>query len=1099
MVEETVIGSTSAEEKIFVSVRLRPLNEKEIARNDVSDWECINGDTIIYKSTLSVSERSVYPNAYTFDKVFGCGSSTRQVYEDGAKEVALAVVSGINASVFAYGQTSSGKTYTMSGITEYAIADIYNYIGQHKEREFILKFSAMEIYNESVRDLLSDDITPLRLLDDPERGTVVEKLTEEPLKDWNHFQKLLSVCEAQRQIGETALNETSSRSHQILRLIIESSASEFSGKDNSSMLAATVNFVDLAGSERASQSLSAGTRLKEGCHINRSLLTLGTVIRKLSKGRTGHIPFRDSKLTRILQSSLGGNAKTSIICTMSPARSHVEQSRNTLLFASCAKEVTTNAQVNVVMSDKALLKHLQRELARLENELRSPGLSTVKSDSDALLREKDLHIQELKNDIAELIQQRNQLQSEVEELRRLMEDGGYSTVQEYSSYPKLRVRSSWDYENSTSYKPIDPECMNIGIRSFDASQYSDGHSGTDSEEQAVRIPDFDVNSSGSDAFSRLSIPVLGAGHTHILSQDESGECKDDDSEEFCKVVRCIEMEEVPSSMHLGSNNSMTYIQKPQSNQPSYLTSKEENSMDLENLNNGDEAQPESQGLSNCKEINQLESLSYAFVSLSPEQSNDNLQEKELPSSKGFKKLIRSRSCKASLMESLYLSFNEKVEVNAGIAPSEYEKDSPGSPEIYQRRFCSLNDAVPNTLSRSSSQKSMDITECNRNEYQVSRISTDEECQTKICSLDDDDDAHNNLGRSISLSSGNSAQTDRLEFQVARISTDEGYQRKICSMSNDVPNTLSRSSSQKSDFSAESNRNGYQVARIRRDDENNFEFRSDEKNCSVKFSSYLNNQCPNEEIRKIEISDDEENRNSCSSVSETENTTHAHKKAQPVDTEIQEPNEHNILASSVRNVRDVGLDPMQQDPQSPEQWHLQFRMIQKNIIELWDACNVSLVHRTYFFLLFKGDPADSIYLEVELRRLYFLKGTFDRGSQTVEGGRTLSAPSSMRDLRRERQMLSKQLQRKLPTVDREKLFLRWGIGLESRNRSLQLAHRMWTRTDDLDHISDSASMVAMLVDFVLPEQAPKEMFSLNFSPQIYGRRPSIFRKRVLSLL
>ncbi|KAK4789468.1 hypothetical protein SAY86_016772 [Trapa natans] len=949
MVEETALGITPAEEKIYVSVRLRPLNEKEIARNDVSDWECINGDTIIYRNTLYVSEPSVYPNTYTFDRVFGYGSSTRQVYEDGAKEVVLSVVSGINANVFAYGQTSSGKTYTMSGVTEYAIADIYNYIAQHKEREFILKFSAMEIYNECVRDLLSDDITPLRLLDDPEKGTLIEKLTEEPLKDWNHFQELLSVCEAQRQIGETALNETSSRSHKILRLIIESSPPELSGKNNSSMLAATVNFVDLAGSEWASQSLSAGT----------------------SKGRTGHIPFTDSKLTRILQSSLGGNARTSIICTMSPARSHVEQSRNTLLFATCAKEVTTNAQVNVVMSDKGLLKHLQRELSRLENELRIPGLSTIISDSAALLREKDLHMEELKNEIAKLTQQRDQLQSEVEELRRLMEDGGYSTVQDYSSYPKLRVRCSRDCENMSDKPTVDPQCINIGIRSFGASEYSDGHSVTDSEEQAVQIPDFGINSSGSDVFSQLSIPVPGVGRTSILSQDESGECRDDDSEEFCKVVRCIEMDDEGSNMHLVCNNSRACIQN-RSNQPSYLIEKEDDSMGLEDLDNGDEVQSESHGSSYFKEINQLESVPYAFASSPPEQSIEILQEKELPSSESFKKFMRSRSCKASLMGSLSLSFNEKVEVNGSLAPIEYEENT-GTPERYSRKISSLNDAAPNVL---------------------------------------DDAAHNNLERSI---------------------------------------------------------------------------------------SYLNNQCPNQENSKIEISGDEENHCNSSSVPETQNPINAHQEAQPVDTEVQVPKENNIIASSVKNVTNVGLDPVQEDPESPEQWHLQFRRIQKEIIELWDACNVSLVHRTYFFLLFKGDSADSIYLEVELRRLSFLKDTFDRDSQSVQGGRTLSAPSSLRDLRQERQMLCKQLQKKLTTVDREKLFLGWGIGLDSRNRSLQLAHLLWTRTDDLDHISDSASIVAMLVDFVLPEKPPKEMFTLNFAPQTSGRRWSAFRKRVLSLL
>ena len=115
-------------------------------------------------------------------------------------------------------------------------------------------------------------------------------------------------------------------------------------------------------------------------------------VTECSKGKHGHVNYRDSKLTRILQPSLGGNARTAIICTLSPARSHVEQSRNTLLFASCAKEVTTKAQVNVVMSDKALVKHLQKELARLESELRSPAPASSTCDHIALLRKKDLQI-----------------------------------------------------------------------------------------------------------------------------------------------------------------------------------------------------------------------------------------------------------------------------------------------------------------------------------------------------------------------------------------------------------------------------------------------------------------------------------------------------------------------------------------------------------------------------------------------------------------------------------------------------------------------------------------------------------------------------------
>ncbi|KAJ0760615.1 putative plus-end-directed kinesin ATPase [Helianthus annuus] len=236
------------------------------------------------------------------------------------------------------------------------------------------------------------------------------------------------------------MNEMSSRSHQIIRLTIESSPSEVSGVGSASILAATVNFVDLAGSERASQTNSVGKRLKEGGHINRSLLTLGTVIRKLrcvptsiasfscsqinehiilsgcSKEPNGHIPYRDSKLTRILQNSLGGNAKTAIVCTLSPAHAHLEQSRNTLLFAVCAKEVRTSAQVNVVMSEKVLVKQLQQEMARLEHELKN--MSGTTNDSEAIIKEKELQIQKMEQEIKELTQERDLARSRLDELLR---------------------------------------------------------------------------------------------------------------------------------------------------------------------------------------------------------------------------------------------------------------------------------------------------------------------------------------------------------------------------------------------------------------------------------------------------------------------------------------------------------------------------------------------------------------------------------------------------------------------------------------------------------------------------------------------------------
>ncbi|KAI4344655.1 hypothetical protein L6164_011854 [Bauhinia variegata] len=395
------------EDKILVTVRMRPLNRKEQAMYDLIAWDCLDDHTIVFKNPNQ--ERPTVP--YAFDKVFAATCSTHKIYEEGAKDVALSALSGINATIFAYGQTSSGKTFTMRGIAENAIKDIYEYIQNTLERDFILRVSALEIYNEIVIDLLNRDSGPLRLLDDPEKGTIVEKLTEEVARDSQHLRHLISICEAQRQVGETALNDKSSRSHQIIRLSIESSLRETSGCVKSYI--ASLNFVDLAGSERVSQTNTCGARLKEGSHINRSLLTLTTVIRKLSGGKRGHLPYRDSKLTRILQSSLGGNARTAIICTISPALSHVEQTRNTLTFATSAKEVKNNAQVNMVVSDKALVKDLQKEVARLEEELRSPERSSS-SSLRSLLFEKELKIQQMEREMEELKRQRDLAQSQLE-------------------------------------------------------------------------------------------------------------------------------------------------------------------------------------------------------------------------------------------------------------------------------------------------------------------------------------------------------------------------------------------------------------------------------------------------------------------------------------------------------------------------------------------------------------------------------------------------------------------------------------------------------------------------------------------------------------
>ncbi|KAH7280988.1 hypothetical protein KP509_36G024200 [Ceratopteris richardii] len=414
--------SRATEEKIFVTVRVRPLSAKELSKNDFSVWECLDDSTISY--TYNMSDRASFPQSYSFDKVFGAGTTTHEVYEQGAKDVALSALSGKNATIFAYGQTSSGKTYTMHGVTESAANDIFAHIEQNDDRIYLLKFSALEIYNEVASDLLNPESGPLRLMDDPERGTIIERLEEKVVEDKEHLHSLLDLCETHRQVGETALNDISSRSHQIIRLSIESSPRVVSDERPMKSLIAVLNFVDLAGSERASLSHSEGMRLKEGCYINRSLLTLSSVIRKLSeanKGRTGHVPYRDSKLTRILQNSLGGNARTAIICTMSSSNRHVEQTRNTLFFASCAKEVTNRAHINMVISDKELIKQLKKEVALLEAKLRLSTFS-FRSSSEAQLQEKDMQIQKMQEEMRLAFQQRDLAQAQLDTVLKQMEE-----------------------------------------------------------------------------------------------------------------------------------------------------------------------------------------------------------------------------------------------------------------------------------------------------------------------------------------------------------------------------------------------------------------------------------------------------------------------------------------------------------------------------------------------------------------------------------------------------------------------------------------------------------------------------------------------------
>ncbi|KRJ97559.1 kinesin-like protein KIN-7O isoform X2 [Drosophila yakuba] len=306
-----------------------------------------------------------------FDYVFDEGANNQEVFDRMARHIVHACMQGFNGTIFAYGQTSSGKTYTMMGdgqnpgVMVLAAKEIFQQISSETERDFLLRVGYIEIYNEKIYDLLNKKNQDLKIHESG-NGIVNVNCEECIITSEEDLLRLLCMGNKERTVGETNMNERSSRSHAIFRIIIESRKSDRS--DDDAVIQSVLNLVDLAGSERADQTGARGARLKEGGHINKSLLFLSNVIKNLSENVDNKfISFRDSKLTRILQASLGGNALTSIICTIKP--SIMEESQSTLSFATRAKKIRIKPQVNEMVSDATMMKRLEREIKVLKDKL----------------------------------------------------------------------------------------------------------------------------------------------------------------------------------------------------------------------------------------------------------------------------------------------------------------------------------------------------------------------------------------------------------------------------------------------------------------------------------------------------------------------------------------------------------------------------------------------------------------------------------------------------------------------------------------------------------------------------------------------------------
>ncbi|KAG7721296.1 hypothetical protein KL929_001251 [Ogataea haglerorum] len=374
------------------------------------------------RHTSSIGKHSsrIREHRFVFDKLFDEDTTQTEVYEFSTKPLLDSVLDGFNATIFAYGATGCGKTFTISGTPEnpgiifLAMQDLFNRIKEMEDTQRAeITLSYFEIYNETIRDLLDPSTDPRSLIlreDESKRITVANLSTHTP-NSVDEVMDLIIIGNKNRTVSPTEANSTSSRSHAILQINVLRKPR--TADLNEEHTYATLSFIDLAGSERASATRNKGARLHEGANINKSLLALGNCINALCDPRKhNHVPYRDSKLTRLLKFSLGGNCKTFMIVCVSPSSRHYDETLNTLKYADRAKEIRTKLtrnQHNLSRHVGSYLKMITEQKREIE-ELRSREDKMIKVGIDKYTKSRQRCLQKLREAMMELQRslQRNQ-------------------------------------------------------------------------------------------------------------------------------------------------------------------------------------------------------------------------------------------------------------------------------------------------------------------------------------------------------------------------------------------------------------------------------------------------------------------------------------------------------------------------------------------------------------------------------------------------------------------------------------------------------------------------------------------------------------------
>ncbi|XP_075813206.1 chromosome-associated kinesin KIF4A isoform X2 [Microtus pennsylvanicus] len=353
---------------VRVALRCRPLVSKEISEGCQTCLSFVPGEPQVVVGN---------DKSFTYDFVFDPSTEQEEVFNTAVAPLIKGIFKGYNATVLAYGQTGSGKTYSMGGaytaeqehestigVIPRVIQLLFQEINKKSDFEFTLKVSYLEIYNEEILDLLcpSREKTQINIREDPKEGIKIVGLTEKTVLVASDTVDCLEQGNNSRTVASTAMNSQSSRSHAIFTISIE----QRKKNDKNSNFRSKLHLVDLAGSERQKKTKAEGDRLKEGININRGLLCLGNVISALGDDKKGSfVPYRDSKLTRLLQDSLGGNSHTLMIACVSPADSNLEETLNTLRYADRARKIKNKPIINID-PQAAELNHLKQQVQQLQ-------------------------------------------------------------------------------------------------------------------------------------------------------------------------------------------------------------------------------------------------------------------------------------------------------------------------------------------------------------------------------------------------------------------------------------------------------------------------------------------------------------------------------------------------------------------------------------------------------------------------------------------------------------------------------------------------------------------------------------------------------------